>query len=221
MASADHSPYQFAAERYILGELSEDEKLDFEDHYFSCEACAQDVEDLTAIRVAAPSALRELDAKGSKRQPLSWFSAAWLRPLALGALSLLIGVTGYQNLVQIPRLNAEMDESAGLSEEPTPIKAERKKEEILKFRSLPRIHVFVIRNDWGESYPRYKAQVTRNGSNNVLFERTGTVAEGKDLRVAIPARKLGPGTFKLVIVGESQTARPTDVANLNFEITGE
>jgi hypothetical protein len=33
----------FAPERYILGEMTEDERLAFEEHYFSCAECADDV----------------------------------------------------------------------------------------------------------------------------------------------------------------------------------
>jgi anti-sigma factor RsiW len=32
-----------ASERYLLGEMSEDERQDFEEHYFSCTDCAEDV----------------------------------------------------------------------------------------------------------------------------------------------------------------------------------
>src|SRR5450759_2792195 len=32
-----------ASERYLLGEMSEPERFDFEAHYFDCPACADDV----------------------------------------------------------------------------------------------------------------------------------------------------------------------------------
>jgi hypothetical protein len=34
-----------APERYLLGEMTEDERLEFEEHYFSCAECADDVRD--------------------------------------------------------------------------------------------------------------------------------------------------------------------------------
>ena len=225
MASADHSPYQFAAERYVLRELSENEKLDFEDHFFSCGACAQDVEDLTAICTAAPSVLRELDASGSKKDPFAWliglWNGSWLRPFAVGAVALLMAVTTYQNAVQIPGLKANIGEPLGLTEEQAALHAERGEGLKQTIPRLPRVHVFVIKNEWPQSYAFYKARVVRQDSTDVLFEEEGAVREGRDLRVAIPAGKLGPGNFKLVIFGESKAAQLTNVANLNFEIQGE
>jgi hypothetical protein len=37
------APEVKASERYLLGEMSEPERLDFEAHYFDCPACADDV----------------------------------------------------------------------------------------------------------------------------------------------------------------------------------
>ena len=41
-----------AAERYILNELTAAEREAFEEHYFVCERCAQEVKDLFALGVA-------------------------------------------------------------------------------------------------------------------------------------------------------------------------
>ncbi len=38
-----HSTSQFIAERYLLGELSAEEREKFEEHYFSCQQCADSV----------------------------------------------------------------------------------------------------------------------------------------------------------------------------------
>jgi hypothetical protein len=95
------------AERYILGELSEVERDDFEEHCFSCPECADSVRCLselkTGIRVAAASADPEYAREPERDRP--WTSRLWdwwLRPQAAlaGACAALAvaGVTGYQNL---------------------------------------------------------------------------------------------------------------------------
>ena len=38
-----HAIKTLAAERYLLNEMAELERYDFEDHYFSCADCAEDV----------------------------------------------------------------------------------------------------------------------------------------------------------------------------------
>src|ERR1051326_2982787 len=88
-----------AIERYVLGEMPLEERDTFEEHYFACMVCAQD------IRLA--SAMTR-DIKVVLRQGLptrSWFN--WLKTPVLipicTTLALLV-VVGYQNLSEIPAL---------------------------------------------------------------------------------------------------------------------
>ena len=46
-----------AAEKYVLGELQNGEREQFEEHYFSCPKCAQDVRHLAGIAAGARLAL--------------------------------------------------------------------------------------------------------------------------------------------------------------------
>ena len=48
----------FATERYLLNEMSEADRAAFEEHYFSCEDCAQDVRTAEDFRDAARDVLR-------------------------------------------------------------------------------------------------------------------------------------------------------------------
>jgi hypothetical protein len=63
----------FAPERYILGEMTEDERLAFEDHYFSCAECADDVRAGGLMRdgaraglIGAPASRAAIDAPESR-----------------------------------------------------------------------------------------------------------------------------------------------------------
>jgi hypothetical protein len=70
-----------AVERYILGELTPAERDAFEDHYFSCEACADDVRTLTLFVDNAKAVLRE---PFDKTMPLATAAAATARPAPRG-----------------------------------------------------------------------------------------------------------------------------------------
>src|SRR5262249_4231673 len=48
------------AGRYMLGELSPEERETFEEHYFNCRQCAEDVRDLLAISSNSRAALLEM-----------------------------------------------------------------------------------------------------------------------------------------------------------------
>ena len=57
-----------AAEKYLLGELGNAEREQFEEHYFSCPDCAQDVRDLASL---AEGARVLLDTQPMNTQPMN------------------------------------------------------------------------------------------------------------------------------------------------------
>lgn len=97
-----------ATERYLLGELTPDQREQFEEHYFECEECALDLRGGNAFIAHAKSVLcapehaTAVPAEG--RGPASgWLG--WLRPaFALPVLAILLAVIGYQNFVAFPQL---------------------------------------------------------------------------------------------------------------------
>jgi len=105
-----------AAERYLLGEMTPVACEEYEDHFFGCAECAQEVQ-AGAIFIdsardvlgsegvsAAPAAA---DAKGGTAR-CAWF----LRPaFALPAMALLLMVVVYQNVRTIPQMRSEVERS--------------------------------------------------------------------------------------------------------------
>lgn len=111
-----------ATEKYLLGELSAELRDQYEDHYFGCAACAQDVRTgavfidnardvLGSSSVAVAVAVAEVGAKDQPARSGGWW-AALLRPaFAVPALALLLLVAGYQNAVTIPHLKTALSQS--------------------------------------------------------------------------------------------------------------
>jgi len=93
----------FACERYILGEMTDAERRDFEAHFFSCAECADDVREAAllrdAVRAGLAGAVRPTAApvvKGRKWRPaivLPWAVAATLA-LAVAYLAQPFGRAG-------------------------------------------------------------------------------------------------------------------------------
>ncbi len=222
MDSADHSQFQFAAERYVLGELSEPETLAFEEHFFSCASCAQDVEDLTAIRQVAPSVLPELERTAGptpKQASRGWFALPWVPQFALGAFALLAMLAGYQNAVEIPRLKAVGQEDLQLSALPHILSASRSAGTTslsIQQRAAP----LLIANEWPEQFSRYEAKIARSGSAEQTLRAEAAVGDGS-LLVLVPASRLGAGTFELTIFGVREGAEPQIVARYPFTIQGK
>jgi hypothetical protein len=100
-----------ASERYLLGEMSEPERFDFEAHYFDCPACADDVR----VGVALARGVKAVCAEDATLRPHTsvvreaprrgWFS--WLSPAALvpSTAAVALGcLAAWQALVVIPPL---------------------------------------------------------------------------------------------------------------------
>jgi hypothetical protein len=108
-----------AAEKYVLGKLPKEQHAAYEEHYFDCSACAEEIKATVAFMESARQVVRQeaLEAVGAERlAPATqtttqtttrttggWF--AWLRPaFAVPVLAALLLFIGYQNGVTIPRL---------------------------------------------------------------------------------------------------------------------
>ena len=103
-----------AAERYLLDELPPEDRDNFEEHYFMCSACAEEVRSAFAFADNVKVVLREQPetAPQALAPGTSGFFArwSWLRPSMLtpALAALLLGVTLYQNVLVIPRIRQEL-----------------------------------------------------------------------------------------------------------------
>ncbi len=104
-----------AAERYLLDEMSELERHEFEDHYFECQECASDLRSGASLATAARSAgtaRSEIPGAGNSIEPATVVKlrprgvAAVVVPLAAAALFAI--VAGYQAFVMMPALRARL-----------------------------------------------------------------------------------------------------------------
>jgi hypothetical protein len=99
-----------AAEKYLLGELPREQHAAFEEHFFDCSACAEEMKATAAFMESARQVSREqvseaVDIKGlvPASTTRGWF--AWLRPaFAVPVFAALLLFIGYQNGVTIPNL---------------------------------------------------------------------------------------------------------------------
>lgn len=105
-----------AAERYVLGELSGDLREQYEEHFFTCTECADELRAAAAFATSARDVFSG-EAAGvplaSAREPRAGFFGFFWRPgMAMAALALLALVVGYQNFRIIPRLRTAVSQSA-------------------------------------------------------------------------------------------------------------
>ncbi len=115
----DTAVEQMAVERYLLDELTQELREEFEEHMFDCPECSLDLRagalfvDEAKVQLpelAGPSSAPQLRGTAKpERQDRDWF--AWLRPaFAVPTFAALVAVIAYQNLATIPSLRSASTE---------------------------------------------------------------------------------------------------------------
>jgi hypothetical protein len=148
-----------ATERYLLDEMSDSDRQLFEEHYFSCDSCAQDVRMASRMTETARGVLA---ADGTTRpttgtvvsmpaaKPARWSGSAFV-PWALAASLALFAA--YQSLLVIPGL-----------------------------RSPRAVDAFTLRPD-----SRGQEAVVASAGDAMLIMEVNDVREGADLKYEIKA----------------------------------
>ena len=102
-----------AVERYLLDEFNPEEREVFEEHFFCCEECAQEIKAGTAFihhgrEIVEQEGLIALQPVIALRPPTrNWL--AWFRPaFAVPVMALILGVVVFQNLVQLPEMHRSL-----------------------------------------------------------------------------------------------------------------
>ena len=97
----------FAAEKYLLNELSGPERDEFEEHYFECQECAMDVRAGATFIAQARTELRPTpqESPSAKRRSFSTFFNLPLAGVLVAGMAVLVI---YQNVVTLPRLRSEV-----------------------------------------------------------------------------------------------------------------
>lgn len=104
---------KMAAERYLLNELTPDEREAFECHLFECPECALDLRSgavfVQEIKAQLPGLARELSASipsrpGRFKAKRKWWQCLFQSAFAAPIFATLLLVLGYQNLVTYPAL---------------------------------------------------------------------------------------------------------------------
>lgn len=114
----DEAIQQMTAERYLLDELTPEEREAFEEHVFDCPECAFDLRVGSVFTTEAKAQLPKLVSQSSlpeappakpAARTTSWFF--WLQPaFAVPLFAVLLAVVAYQNIAVIPGLKKAVEE---------------------------------------------------------------------------------------------------------------
>jgi len=204
-----------AAERYLLGEFSDAERDRFEEHFFDCPACAEEVR-AGAIFEANARAVLAQEARRRLVKP-SWWEWLRLRPAFAGAVACLLAplIGGFSYEAVVARgLRRELAELRAPQSYPSSFlrSATRGAEQVIEAPGESGFLGLSLDLSPEQSFEQYLGEVWSE-SGAVLFTvplpRPQT--PGERLNLLIPALSLQPGrTYTLVVrgLGERSTGRP-------------
>jgi hypothetical protein len=203
-----------AAERYLLDEMTEQERQDFESHYFVCPECADDVRagellrtatmalpvDAPASRVPEPSA--PLPFPAAKPAP-RWSTT--VIPWAAAATFAL--VAGYQSLFVVPALRRNVAPQA--LDAVTLRPASRGSETVVRLRAGQTAVLLALDVNVAATSPELEYELKADDGSSRLVEHARTPAPGAPLLLLMPASRLSPGhQFEIVVRSPSQPEPP-------------
>ena len=197
-----------AVDKYLLNEMSETERLEFEAHYFECQTCAdqlrQDVIAIDNLKQVLLDEQRETaeqrvsTATQARKNWLSWLRPATLVP-AIAALALAL-VVGYQNFVYIPGLTRPQ----ALETVPIPSAARDSGPVVAIDRRSPMFNLsFDV--DSPQAYPSYVCDFQTEGKGSIVQVNSGPrKVAAFTLEVLLPTSQFPPGHYVMILRPASQ-----------------
>jgi hypothetical protein len=208
-----------AAERYVLGELPRDLREQYEEHFFSCLECAEELHLAAAFVENSRAAMGSEPTMPPVRLPVAvaqrpaasgWFGA-FLRPsFAVPVFAALLMLVAYQTFLVIPRLKGTATQSVGALASAAPqtlasfslITADSRGGEPLTVSvalGQPFSLYFDIPPDG--HYSSYSC-VFENAAGKAEFSLNISAEQAKNaVQLLIPASSLGTGKHVLVVRG--------------------
>jgi Putative zinc-finger len=218
-----------ATAKYLLGELPPDQREAFEEHFFDCKECAEDVRIAAVLVDNARSALREAPVPGqdfqASRQRIWWGWPAW----GLAAAALLLAFIGYQNLITIPHLKTEMAAATtpqALTSFNLTTAGSRSATGSQPLVPAGKPFSFYIDIPASDSFAYYSAAVETESGGRKFAVPVSREQAKESVQILLPANTLTPGNYVLVVhgVGVGQAippvsvGQPTSAANEGTEV---
>jgi hypothetical protein len=210
MAQMDHNEalQLQAAVKYVLGELSQVQREEYEEHYFDCGECAIDLKALATFADTTREVLRQerasqlaKDLASARGGWLRWFQPVTAVP-AFAALLLLIV---YQNTVMIP--HAREVASSGTAQiifSSYPLRGVNTAGEEGRTLSIRPAEAFFLNFDFvpTRSFDGYIAQLEDTQGHVLLRSKIAGGNANQEAHLPIPAGMLHPGKYVLAFYGD-------------------
>jgi hypothetical protein len=214
-----------AAEKYLLSELTDAERDAFEEHYFSCAECADEVRVGAIFMDNAREALapqRVTVEKPISVTPSRWLRLFWPMPVgALAAAALLVMVSAYQGFVIMPRLRGQLAESEGIQAVSWHfLTVSRSSPNTLRVTPGQRALGLTLSRSSTQTHPYYRCALSDADGGEVFAGVVPAPPQGDELQILVPIKALKPGDYILTASGmPSPTSKASDPEPARYHFT--
>jgi len=209
-----------ATEKYLLGDLALEKKEEFEEHFFGCPDCANDVRAGAAFVEHSKSVLSAgvpQAAPAGQTQQKGWL--AWLRPaFAVPVMAVLLLVVGYQSLIVVPGLKV-----AG--NRPQVLPAVSLISSATRGGSIPTLRIregeaFLLFVDVPANarFASYSGDLYSPGGEREWSVAISAEAAHDTLPIRVPAGLKTPGHYRLSVRGIAGDGSSSEIGNYPFEL---
>ncbi len=214
-----------AAERYLLGQLTSPEREEFEQHFFECPECAEEVRSGAIFIANARVLFREKarrPAPGGLAAAASRFQQA--RPLvafAVAAALLLVVLNGWLLLRTIPKLKQEIATLGAPQAYPAfflrPVARGADQElEITKQTQFVGLWLDIPP---GRAFASYSSELANEpGGSSLRIQSPAPARPGSPLHVLVPRSSLEPGRYVLILRGLDGAPPGLELNRFHFSI---
>ncbi|MGB7844769.1 MAG: zf-HC2 domain-containing protein [Candidatus Acidiferrum sp.] len=217
-----------ASEKYALGELSPELREQFEEHYFDCAECAEDVKAALTFITAARKFFREQPSQANvvaKEQPgrsrwMSWYRPAILVP-AMAAIVLTIG---YYSLPSKPQIGEITAPGQVLVSSPSfGLRGGDRVESEKTVLQIPAGNAFQLHFDFvpaqDHNFSSYAGELQDKSSRVLVQFDIPADRVNKEVNLVVPAGLLHPGDYSLVVFGrDASSSVKTAVGKFSFAL---
>jgi hypothetical protein len=211
----------YAAERYLLGEMTSAERDDFEEHFLSCRICGENIYGVSVFAENAKALFRDDSIKASGSTKGSSLKRIRLAraylPVALLILAILglAAIIAYQNVVTIPRLLSLQSMAAPV------ILVGEKQPSLLPTAPAGRPLRFQMMVERPPGSDRVQVDLIDAAGKTVSQGSVDTPGPDQPIDIFFPG-SLPPGSYTLIARGESSgNAARVEAARSPFKVANK
>jgi hypothetical protein len=215
-----------AAEKYVLSELSADQRDAYEEHYFDCAECAEDVRATLTFVTAGREVFREEPAPVAPKElaPRSRWTS-WFRPMiAIPVMAVLLLAIGYYSRTSKPQIGVIT--APGQTILSSPSFGLRGGDRLENEKTVVQVHGndslqlhFDFVPSQVQNFSSYTGEL-RDSTSRVLLQFDIPLDRvNKEVNLIVPSGLLRPGDYTLTVFGrDSSSAAKISVAKFSFAV---